>query len=66
MTRVTITSPSRARSSACSTALATIPTTWATRAGHHPIRFRDPATGQTWTGRGLRPGRQINEFEVKE
>lgn len=56
-------------------ALATIPTTWATRGGRHPIRFRDPATGQTWTGRGLRPkwlqarideGRQINEFEVKE
>lgn len=52
-----------------------IPTTWATRGGRHPIRFRDPATGQTWTGRGLRPkwlqarideGRQINEFEVKE
>ena len=36
-------------------ALAPIPTTWATRGGRHPIRFRDPATGQTWTGRGRRP-----------
>ena len=55
---------------------ATIPAAGATRYGlRPPIRFRDPATGQTWTGRGLRPkwlqarideGRQINEFEVKE
>lgn len=50
-----------------------IPTTWATRGGRHPIRFRDPATGQCWTGRGLRPrwlqehidaGRSLSEFEV--
>lgn len=45
------------------------------RTGHPPVRYRHPATSQTWTGRGLRPkwlqaeidaGRSLSEFEVNE
>ena len=46
-----------------------------TRQGRVPVKYRDQATGSTWTGRGLKPkwiqaaldaGRTLSDFEVKE
>lgn len=45
------------------------------RTGHPPIKYRDPATGSTWTGRGLKPawlvhalnsGGSLNDFLVSK
>lgn len=37
---------------------------------HVPVKYRDPATGATWTGRGRAPlwlnGRSKNDFLIKE
>ena len=47
----------------------------ARRLGRYPVLYRHPKTGETWSGRGLRPkwlqteidaGRSLIDFEVKE